>query len=74
MPDLMNEAYLNCSVGETSWVRPAPERKITLMDFQAVEVSAKAMQQDGKIHIEELHRESQTGNRLIDGIKFVRIL
>lgn len=74
MRDLAKEAYEACSIGGIGWMRPEVARGETLVGFQAVaEVSAPAMQEAGFISIRELHRESQSGHRWVDAIKFVRL-
>ncbi len=74
MRDIAKEAYDACAVGGTGWMRPDISRGETLMAFQAVaEVSAPAMQDAGIIFIQEIHRESQTGNRMVDAIQFMRV-
>lgn len=74
MRDLAKEAYEACAIGATGWMRPDPKRGETLEGFQAVaEISAPALQDAGLIIIQELHREAQTGHRLVDVIKFMRL-
>lgn len=74
MRDLAKEAYEACAVGATGWMRPDRERGETLEAFQAVaEISAPALQDAGLISIQELHPENQTGRRLVDAIRFVRL-
>lgn len=74
MRDIAKEAYEACPIGGTGWMRLDATRGETLATFQAVaEVSAPAMQEAGIIFIQEMHRESQTGNRMVDAIKFMRV-
>lgn len=74
MRDLAKEAYEACSIGASAWMRPDPSKGDTLQSFQAVaKISAPAMQESGIIFIQEMHRESQTGNRMVDAIKFMRV-
>lgn len=74
MRDLAKDAYENCAIGATGWMRPDPRLGETLEGFQAVaEISAPALQDAGLIILQELHRESRSGRRLVDAIKFVRL-
>lgn len=74
MRDLAKEAYEACPVGGIGWMRPDASRGESLETFQAVaEVSAPAMQEAGIIFIQEMHRESHTGQRMIDAIRFMRV-
>ena len=73
MQDVATQAYTTCPVGGTAWMRPDPDNGIGLEAFQSVEIAANILQQDGLITIQEKHRESQTGQHLIDAIKFVRL-
>lgn len=74
MRDIAREAYEACAVGGTGWMRPDLSRGETLATFQTVaEISAPAMQEAGIIFIQEMHRESQTGQRMVDAIKFMRV-
>jgi hypothetical protein len=55
-------------------MRPDLSRGETLASFQMVaEISASAMQEAGIIFIQEMHRESQTGQRMVDAVKFMRV-
>lgn len=74
MRDIAKEAYEACPVGGTGWMRPDLSRGETLAGFQMVaEMSAPAMQEAGIILVQEMHRESQTGHRMVDAIKFMRV-
>lgn len=74
MRDIAKEAYESCSIGSVGWMRPDSAKGETISAFQAVaQISAPALQDAGLIIIQELHRESQTGQRLVDAIKFVRL-
>ncbi len=44
-----------------------------LEQFQSVLVVALAMQQDGLILVQRVHRESSSGRQLIDSIQFIRV-
>ena len=71
--DVLKVAYEKTEVGATTWVRPTHATGLDLQSFQAVEYAADSMALDGFIHIQEKHRESQTGARMIDGIRFTRL-
>lgn len=74
MRDLAKEAYEACAIGAIGWMRPDPARGETISAFQSVaQVSAPALQDAGVIIIQEMHKENQTGRRLVDAIKFVRL-
>lgn len=73
MRDVAKEAYEACKIGESDWMRPDPARGETLDSFQSVRIAAEALQAEAKLHIMELHRESQTGRQLFDAIKFTRL-
>lgn len=73
MRDIAKEAYENCAVGATAYIRPDSARGEKVDNFQGVIIVAEAMQADRKIVIQEVHRESQTGHRLIDAIRFMRL-
>lgn len=73
MRDVAQESYSNCKVGATGWIRPDFARGETLDGFQSVLLVAEVLQEDRKILIQEVHRESQTGRKLIDAIRFMRL-
>lgn len=73
MRDIAKEAYENCAIGATAYICPDPARGEKVENFQDVIIVAEAMQADSKIAIQEVHHESQTGYRLIDAIRFVRL-
>jgi hypothetical protein len=73
MRDVAQESYDNCKIGAIGWIRPDLARGETLEVFQSVLLAAKALQESGKILIQEMHRESYTGHRLVDAIKFMRV-
>lgn len=74
MRDIAKEAYEACPVGGTGWMRPDASRGETLAMLETVaEVSAPAMQVAGIIFIQEMHRESHTGQQMVDAIKFMRV-
>lgn len=41
--------------------------------FQGVLETAKVLTDEGKIIILDLHHENQTGRKLLDSIKFIRV-
>ena len=69
--DVMQDAYESTAVGATTIV--TKDSGQTYADFQAIASAASALSDARKIHIEEFHRESQTGNKFVDSIKFVRL-
>ena len=71
--DVLKEKYGRTEIGASTWIRPKESTGIDLLSFQAVDHAADSMAQEGLIHIQEKHRESQTGSRLIDGIRFMRL-
>lgn len=73
MKDILKSFYDKCPVGGTTTAVPDPSQGETLGGFQSVSLAANVMAESGLIHIIELHRESQTGQRLIDAITFVRM-
>lgn len=73
MRDVAKNSYENCEIGETRWIRPDLSRGETLDGFQSVLLAAQVMQENGKILIETIHRESQTGHSLVDAIMFIRV-
>jgi hypothetical protein len=73
MRDLAKEAYEKIGIGETGWMRPDPSRGETLASFQAVALAADSMQQDGLILIRSIHKESMSGDSVIDAIQFTRL-
>ena len=74
MRDIANEAYEACAVGAIGWMKPDPDKGETLDAFQTVvEVTVPAMERDGLIRILDLHKESHTGLRLVDLVKFKRL-
>lgn len=74
MRDIAKEAYEACDVGATGWMRPDSTKGESIDGFQAVvEITAPALQDEGLIIIQEMHRESQTGQQLVDAIRFIRL-
>jgi hypothetical protein len=73
MRDLAKAAYEKIGVGETGWMRPDASKGETLAAFQAVALAAKSMQQDGLIQIRSVHKESSSGDGLIDAIQFMKV-
>lgn len=74
MRDIAKETYEACAVGATGWMRPDTTKGESIDGFQYVaKVSAPALQDAGLIVIQEMHRESQTGEQLVDAISFIRL-
>lgn len=74
MRDIAKESYEACAIGAIGWMRPDSTKGESIDGFQAVvENSAPALHNQGLIIIQEMHRESHTGQRLVDAIKFVRL-
>lgn len=73
MRDVVQAAYDACEVGATGWIRPDPKLGETIEGFQSAIIGAKVMQENRLIHIEMLHEESQSGHKMIDAIKFVKL-
>ena len=74
MRDLAKDAYDACQIGSIGWMRPDSERSETIEGFQAVvKHSAPALQEAGLIEIKHMHTENQTGQHLVDAIKFLRL-
>lgn len=72
MRAIANEAYVATKVGAEGVIRYDPAFG-SLKDFQSVVLDAKIMQEDGKIFIRDEHRESQSGLRQVDCIRFMRV-
>lgn len=72
MRDIAKAAHEGVETGRTGFMRP-DDRDGGLEQFQAVYVVALAMQQDGLILIQKVHRESSSGRQLIDSIQFMRV-
>jgi hypothetical protein len=73
MRDIIKEAYDKCSVGETRTVTLEPAHGDSPEGIQAVLVAAEAMHQRRLIYIKTIHRDSQSGNRLVHAITFMRL-
>lgn len=73
MQDIMKDAYDQCPIGGTKIVSPDPSRGHTLEEFQAVVSAANYLQEQGLVFIKNLHRETQSGDALVDIITFKRI-
>ncbi|NEX60171.1 hypothetical protein [Noviherbaspirillum galbum] len=72
MRDVAKQAYEATKIGATGWMRPDATKGETLEGFQSVFHSAQAMQDAGLILIQQVHRESASGKKLIDAIQFMR--
>lgn len=73
MRNVAQEVYEHCKIGATGWIRPDFTRGETLNGFQSTLIAAKVLQEHGKIIIQEIHCENQTGHKFVDAIKFVRL-
>ncbi len=74
MSKLAEQAYEACSVGSVGWMRPSSSCASGLEQFQDVEIAAEVLESEGRISILSLHRENQTGKKLIDAIQFRRLV
>jgi hypothetical protein len=72
MRSIANQAYVATKVGAEGVMRYDPAFG-SLQDFQSVVLDAEIMQADGKIYISNEHRESQSGLRQVDCIRFMRV-
>jgi hypothetical protein len=73
MRDILKDAYEECNVGDTKTVGPDQSAGESIDSFQSVRMAAEYMQEKGLIHVKNMHRESQSGNSLIDLVTFVRL-
>lgn len=73
MRNVAMQAYEKAQVGKSSLMRPDPAKGESLEGFQAVVQAAHTMQENGLILVQELHRESQSGKKLVDAIRFMRM-
>ena len=73
MSDVITAAYDECSIGETRTVTLDPALGDSLEEFQAMLMAAEAMHQRRFIFIKSVQRESQSGDRLVDAITFMRL-
>lgn len=73
MSDLAREKYDQTAVGGVGIITPSESRQADLASFQAVVEAARVMEAEALIDILELHRESATGKRYVDAIKFRRL-
>ena len=72
--DVLKDEYDNTQIGARSaLVKPGDLTDDHLQSFQAVVDAAESMVQEGLITDLEKHRESETGSRLIDAIRFTRL-
>jgi hypothetical protein len=71
--DVMQEAFNSAEVDKECTVRPDLRAGETLEGFQSVVHAADLLSGQGAIHLVEKHRESHTGNRFVDAIRFVRL-
>jgi len=73
MRDIAKEAYEAVPVGAVTWIRPDPDKGVSLASFQAIAAAVDGMQQDGLILIRSVHKESTSGQCLIDAIQFHKV-
>ena len=66
-----NEIYKKTEVGTVMTTTSSCAKD--LEDFQDVFSELEALEQSGVLSITEVHRESQTGQRLVDLVRFKRI-
>lgn len=59
-------------VGSTSSC-VASSLSVELEEFQRIVEQFKELARDGVIEIKDLHKESQSGKRLVDLVRFVRL-
>ncbi len=72
--DVLKDEYDNTQIGaKSAWVRPGDLTDVHLQSFQAVVAAAELMVEGGLITDLTKHRESETGSRLIDAIRFTRL-
>jgi hypothetical protein len=72
MRDIAKTAYEGLEPGRSGFMRPDAGLD-ALEQFQSVHDTAQAMQKDGLILIQKIHRESSSGRQLIDNIHFMRV-
>ena len=71
--DIAQACYEACEVGSVGFMRPDPALGEKVSDFGAVLIAAGIMQEDGRILIQNIHHESESGNKMVDMIKFYRL-
>lgn len=72
MRDIAKAAYEGLETGHSGFMRPDAGHD-AIEQFQSVHGAAVAMQKDGLIFIQRVHRESSSGRQLIDSIQFMRV-
>jgi cytochrome b involved in lipid metabolism len=72
MRDIAKAAYEGLEPGRSGFMRPDAGLD-ALEQFQSVHYAAQAMQKDGLILIQKIHRESSSVRQLIDNIQFTRL-
>lgn len=73
MRDVIGEALAATAVKGIGVARPSSSSPRDMESFQAVEAEADRLSSEGVIHLLEKHHESQTVNRCLDRIRFVRL-
>lgn len=71
--DVAKEALEGTPVGAQGTIRPPSYGLQDLEGFQAVVLEADRLSAAGLIHIVEKHRESWSGQRFVDAIRFRRL-
>lgn len=66
-----NEIYKKTEVGDDMTVTSSCAKD--LQDFQDVFSELEALEQSGVLSITDVHRESQSGQRFVDLVRFKRI-
>lgn len=70
---IAKQAYDATKIGGIATINYDPNSGMTLESFQAVLIDVENMERDGKISITKIHRESSSGLKLVDLIRFTRI-
>ena len=70
MRDIAKEVYGKMKVGAVSWIRPVSAKGDTIESFQAAYDSAKALEDEGLIHIEKVTRQA---DGLINAVRIARL-
>lgn len=70
MRDIAKEVYQKMKVGSVAWIRPVAAKGDTLDSFQGAHDSARALADEGLIHIEKVQRQA---DGLVDAIRILRL-
>lgn len=71
--EVAQAAYDKLAVSSVGWLRPDLATGETVEAFQAVAAAMDDMQRDGLVRIRSVHKESMSGQNLIDAIQFVKL-